>query len=130
MMYNKIVEDCFFNSNHVGLVQPDYPLSAHFKSHVPGQNNRLDLYLVCTKDKIIQRACFKAMGNPYMIAALEWICREIEGLELEQLPVINYPLLVETLAIPNTEYPVAIQVSQAYQEVVKLMRNTFEELKS
>lgn len=128
MMYNNIVESCFFYPRHVGVVTINQPLTAHYHSQVGGQKITLDLYLVCTKDKIISRACFKAVGGPYVIAALEWICREIEGKALSQLPSIDYSKLVEVLAIPQHLYPVAIQVNQAYQQVLHLMNGTFEEL--
>lgn len=126
MMYNKNVQDCFFHPSHVGVLDLITPLSAHYRSSLAGQGVLIDLYIQCTKDKNVNRACFKANGNPYVIAALEWVCRQIEGENLERLPPINYQILVEKLEIPNTQYPFAIQIEEVYKKVLGLLIEKFE----
>lgn len=130
MMYNKIVQECFFSPVHVGIIALDAPLSVHCRSPETGKGVLIDFYLQCTADKIVHKACFKAIGNPYVIASLEWLCRQIEGKNLDQLPPINYQMLVNELEIINTQYPVAIQVESVYKEALVLMRNKFEEYES
>lgn len=126
MTYNKIVEACFFFPRHVGVIDLKRPLTAHFRNSQPHQGVIIELYLECSECQLIKRACFKATGNPYRIAALEWLCRQIEGKALSQLPPLNYQVLVKELQIPTAQYPLAIQVEDAYKEVLTLMNKQFE----
>lgn len=127
MIYNKIVEDCFFLPRHVGILDLQAPLTVHHRSSQKNQSiTRIDLFLQCTLNKKISKACFRATGNPYVIAAVEWLCREIEGRELEEAYGINYQVLVKELSIPNSQYPIALQVEGVYKEVLNLMKKKFE----
>lgn len=131
MMYNKIVQDCFFLPKHVGVLDLSASLTVHFRSKQINQSmTKIDLYLQCTETALIYKACFKTIGNPYVIAALEWLCRQIEGRALDNLPLINYQILIKELEIPTHQYPVAIQVEDVYKEVLTLMKKKFEGYKS
>ncbi|BCA95745.1 hypothetical protein TUM19329_21060 [Legionella antarctica] len=130
-MYNEIVEDCFFLPQHVGIIDLASPLTVHFRS---SQNNlsatRIDLYLQCTKRSLISKARFRAIGNPYVIAALEWLCRQSQGRELDSVMSITYQTLIKELEIPTHQYPVALQVEDVYKEVLTLMKKKLEDYKS
>lgn len=127
MMYNKVVQDCFFLPRHVGLMDLSAPLTVHFSSSQKNQSfTTIDLYLQCIKNGLIKRACFRATGNPYVIAGLEWLCRQIEGRSLDNLAPINYQLLIKELEIPTNQYPIALQVEDVYKEVLALMKKKFE----
>ncbi|CEG57176.1 iron-sulfur cluster assembly scaffold protein [Legionella fallonii] len=131
MMYNERVEDCFFLPRHVGILDLNVPLTVHFSSIQKNQSvTRIDLYLQCTGDTLITKACFKATGNPYVIAALEWLCRQIEGRKLDCLKEMNYQILVKELEIPQNQYPIALQVEDVYKEVFTLMKKKLEDYKS
>lgn len=125
MMYNKSVQDCFFLPRHIGVLDLKSPYTVHYRSGQQNQINIIDLYLQCFENKKISRACFKANGNPYMIAALEWLCRQIEGRDLKDLPVFSYQVLIKELEIPIHQYPVALQVEGIYKEVLTLMNDKF-----
>ncbi len=124
MMYNKIVQECFFSPSHVGVLDLMAPLSVHYSCNKMGV--LIDLYSQCTAKKEIMKACFKTNGNPFVIAGLEWICRQIEGENLDALPILNYQVLVEQLDIPNSQYPVALHIETVYKEVLLLMKKKFE----
>jgi nitrogen fixation NifU-like protein len=130
-MYNEIVQDCFFLPQHVGVIDLAFPLTVYFRSSQNNQSvTKIELYLQCTKSALINKACFRATGNPYVIAALEWLCRQIEGRELESLISINYQTLIKELEIPTHQYPIALQVEDAYKEVLTLMKKKLEDYKS
>lgn len=129
MTYNEIVEDCFFYPKHVGVLDISQPFTCHARTSQSKQGVLIDLYVASNKNKTIQRACFKATGHPYIIAGLEWICREIEGQELFHLPILNYQVIVNALQIPMVYYPLAIQVENVYQQAITLLLQYFEENK-
>ena len=142
MMYNELVEDCFFLTKHVGILDLQAPLTVHFASIQKNQSiTRIDLYVQCMENALIHKACFKATGNPYVIAALEWLCRRIEGKKLDCLEWSTgqknslqdeqlYQVLVKELEIPQNQYPIALQVEDVYKEVLALMKKKFEDYKS
>lgn len=126
MMYNNTVMDCFFAPRHVGRIDESQSLCAHYHTHQKKPDMVLDLYLHCTESGTIDRMCFKASGNPYLIASLEWLCRQVEGHSIKQLPDIGYQTFIKQLAMPHKWYPIAILVDDAYKEAMKLIMNQFE----
>jgi nitrogen fixation NifU-like protein len=129
-MYNKNVEDCFFHPNHIGVMDLSDLYTVHCRHENPGQVVLVDFYLQCTQDRIISRACFKASGNPYVIAALEWLCRLTEGRQLDEVAPIDYKTLVNELEIPHAQYPLALQIGTVYKDLLALMKKKFEGIES
>ena len=128
MMYNIVVEDCFFQPRHVGVIDLTAPLTVHFSSNQKNQSmTKIDMYLQCAINGVISTALFKANGNPYVIATLEWVCRQIEGRALAELAPLNYQILIKELGIPINQSPIAVQVEDVYKEVLALMKKKFEE---
>ena len=121
MMYNEIVYDCFFSPRHVGSVDLNNQLAVVFKSGQKGQG-KIELYLQCNPNGSIDRACFKTNGNPYVIASLEWLCRQLEGKTIGCAPEIDYQLIIKELDIPNVQYPTALRVVDVYKEVLFLIK--------
>lgn len=130
MMYNKIVEEYFFLPRHVGVIATDTPLSVHFRSGQPEQSVLIGLYMSCASDGLIKKMTFKAKGNPYVIAAMEWLCRQVEGVTIDKLPSIDYQLLIKELKIPMNQYPVALQIEDVYKETVVLMKKKLKGMES
>ncbi|HDV5708706.1 TPA: iron-sulfur cluster assembly scaffold protein [Legionella pneumophila] len=126
MMYNKIVQDYFFQPQHIGKLDLNDPFVIGVQSQPINQLNTVHFYIKCDGDKLISKARFKTNGNPYVIAAMEWICCQIEGKTLESLPLIDFQILINVLQITNNQYPVAIQVEDIYKEALTLMRKKFE----
>ena len=118
MMYNEVVESCFFAPQHVGILDLSQPLTAHFRGGEVGRGDVFDVYLLSNKQGLIIKARFKAYGNPYLIAAAEWLCRQLEGSFVYEHPRFKYTELVQELAIPKTRYPVALQIEDGYRELV------------
>lgn len=119
MMYNKITEDYFFNPKHVGRL--DLTKAGIFHINVTKTSLVIDLYVEYS-NKVIQRAVFKTNGSPYVISSLEWLCRQIEGRSLGDLPDINYQRFVEVLEIPPIKYPEAVLIERVYKELIKRLR--------
>jgi nitrogen fixation protein NifU and related proteins len=122
MMYNELVESYFFAPNHVGIVDLSQPLSLHYSEGVAGRGDVFDFYLLCNSHGFVLQARFKAYGNPYLIAAAEWLCRQLEGSLINEHPRFNYSCLVQDLAIPKTRYSVALQIEDGYREIVTMMQ--------
>ncbi|MDI1351507.1 MAG: iron-sulfur cluster assembly scaffold protein [bacterium] len=127
MMYNKVVTDCFFHPKHVGLLDLSNPLVVHFRAKQYKNGTLIDLYMQGNTNNAIEKICYKTNGNPYIIAALEWLCREVEGKRFDQLPLINYQILINVLDISINQLPAAVHIEQIYQYVLSLMKKKFEE---
>lgn len=125
MMYNKIVHDCFFQPQHVGTIDKTQPFVASFRT--PKVNGVIiDLYAQCNPDGVVLSICFKTNGNPYLIAALEWWCRQVIQKNIKKLPSFNREELIELLEIPFNQAPLIVRVEDAYKEILKLMKKNFE----
>lgn len=122
MMYNETVESCFFAPHHVGSLDLAEPLTEHYRSGLPGKGDLFDLYLLCNEEGLVLKANFKAYGSPYLIAAVELICRRLEGSRVSEHPQLDHAWLVNTLDLPKIRYPVAIQVEDAYREILTKMK--------
>ncbi|WED43809.1 iron-sulfur cluster assembly scaffold protein [Legionella cardiaca] len=121
MIYNELVESCFFAPKHVGTLDLSEPLSVHYRGGAE-RGDVFDLYLLCNKQGRVLKACFKAYGNPYLVAAAELICQRLEDSHINDHPQLDYSWLVEQLEIPKTRYPVALQIEDGYREVIKAMK--------
>lgn len=124
MMYNKLVEECFFFPQHVGILELSEPRTVFF-SNAEFSQELIAWYLQCDSNKIVKAIEFKSNGNPYMIAALEWISRQSIGKQLEHC-FFNYNELIRLLEVPFTQAPSILKVQDAYMELVRLMCNQFE----
>jgi len=120
-MYNALIEDCFFQPKHVGSIDLSLPLAVHSRKGNTN-SNIIDLYMQCNDKGFIERICFKSNGNPYIIAGLEWLCRQLTASFLPDLVLPDYQLLVEKLEIPTNQYPVALQIEGVFKEALVLMK--------
>ncbi len=130
MMYNKVLEDCFFSLNHGGCTLDEQKNTVCYQSQLPGPSGSIEISIQCDEGGLISRACFRAQGNPYLLAALEWVCRQIEGEPLSLHPRLDYQQLVDILEMPTTQYPVAIRVENVYRDVISRMQQQMKEVKS
>lgn len=123
MMYNKTVQTFFFEPKHVGILDLTKPYTVHSRIENKAQNALFDLYLHCLDDGTIKKLLFKAAGSPYLIAALECLCQRLEGGNIYALLPFHYHMLVCELEMPQSQYPIAVQVESAYKEIVQLMQH-------
>jgi nitrogen fixation NifU-like protein len=121
MIYNKVVQDCFFEPRHTGSIALDSLGVVYFRCEQTKQGALIELYMQCDVKGLITRMCFKTNGNPYVIAALEWLCRESEGKWFDDLSPLHYQTLIQILEIPMPEFPIALQVEDVYKEIMGLM---------
>jgi nitrogen fixation NifU-like protein len=124
-MYNNIIQDCFFQTRHNGVIELDDPQVVYYRGC---QSNQviIDLYVRLNKNGLIPEARFKAKGNPYVIATMEWLCRRVEGSEFKALPELSCKILIEELGIPHRHYPIAVLIEDVYQEILVLMKKKFK----
>ncbi|MDI9817671.1 MULTISPECIES: iron-sulfur cluster assembly scaffold protein [unclassified Legionella] len=129
MMYNELVESCFFAPKHVGTIDNSNPLTVHCRTGTIGREDVCDFYLLCDVDGLVRKARFKAYGDPYLIAAAELVCRQLEGSQIKDHPRLDYGWLVQQLEIPNPRYPVALKIEDGYQAIVTKMQAKLQEEK-
>lgn len=121
MMYNELTTCCFFSPKHVGIIDLANPLCAFYQ----GGNKREDsfeLYLLCNKSGMVIKACFKAYGNPYLIAGAEWLCQQLEGHLIGSQQGISATVFIEQFAIPADRHSVALVLEDGYLEIVARMK--------
>jgi nitrogen fixation protein NifU and related proteins len=82
MKYPERVTDYFFNPKHAGILTGEGVLRAKIGDPILGDVIQLHLRHI---ENTVKTARFKALGDPYTIAAMEWLCCECEGLSLEKL---------------------------------------------
>ncbi|KTD78428.1 iron-sulfur cluster assembly scaffold protein [Legionella waltersii] len=121
MMYNDIVQDCFFNPLHVGTLDLKNPFVVGLQREQLGQQNCVSFFVQCSAKGVILQASFKCNGNPYMIAALEWICRQSEGKQLDGISKFSHDELIKLFEIPTKYYPAAIYIEGICKEIQNLM---------
>ena len=115
MMYNNTVRECFFYPRHAGVIDLSQDLVVVFKNNQKGQGN-IEFYMQCGQDRVIQKIRFKTNGNPYLIAGLEWLGRQLEGQYIDAIRQIDYQLLINELDIPTPQYPLALRVVNVFKE--------------
>lgn len=126
IIYNEIVRDCFFMPRHVGTLDVLQPFTVHSRSNLSDLDKIIiDLYLQCTEQTFIKKACFKAKGPPFLIASMEYWCRLVENKTLGELNEIKYQSLVKELDLPLEQYPIALKVEGLGKAVLMLMKNKF-----
>lgn len=118
MIYNQVIQECFFDPKHVGVIDDAAPrvvcIKKKYQAHV-----YLELYLRLDVARVIQRICFKTNGNPYLISGMEWVCRSWEGRILGNDFVIDYRELIQLMDIPTEYYPAALQIQSVFKEAVQ-----------
>lgn len=122
MMYNELVEQYFFNPKHVGIVDLSQPFTVSYRNGDQGRGDIIELSIHCDSQGLVINAFFKAYGNPYLIAAAEWLCRFLERSKIDEQPQFDYMMLIQILAIPKTRYSIALQIEDSYREVILKMK--------
>lgn len=120
MMYNKVVEDYFFKPRHVGTLDHSAPRTVYFSNAHYKQNLVINWSMQCDSTGKVCAMCFKSNGNPYVIAALEHLCRVTVEKQINELHWRDDEL-IELLAAPFNQVPALLQVQEAYKEVLNLM---------
>lgn len=123
MMYNKLVQECFFQARHVGVIGNLVPNMVSYRAEYSNASLVIELYLQCSDEGRVTHMCFKTNGNPYMIAALEHLCRQSVGAKLTTLAPLNSSEVIRLLEIPTHQTPLVLQVADVYKEVLVLMKN-------
>lgn len=128
MSYNKLVEDCFFYPRHVGVVDvnPSW-FTAFSENHDKSGRGSLMLYMSMDNSGNIVQTRFKALGNPYLIAGLEWLCRQSEGLLLQEQIKPDYRVLVNVLELPAKYYAEALLIEKAWHKVMLALTSQYGE---
>ncbi len=126
MIYNDKIENLFFDTQHAGELNCAKPLT--ICSRMSLNNHQLTaLYLACDEKGWITQAYFKALGDPYLIASFEFLCRQIEHTPLDSHPCVDHAMMVDALLIPKNKYAAAVLVETNYRQAIKLLKQSFLE---
>lgn len=118
---NENIRALFFDLKHIGELDISQPLCTRERI-VMGKTKQMDLYLACDRRGIITEAHFKAMGDPYLLVGLEWLCRRIEHSLLASHPFLDYEVILQNLEIPRLRYPAILLIDTHYQQAVKSLQ--------
>jgi nitrogen fixation NifU-like protein len=106
----------------VGGLDVSIPGVVFFSNAAFSQGVLIDLYLHSDGNHTVLDMRFKTNGNPYVIAALEWLCRQSVGKKLELLS-FNREEYINLLALPFNQVPLVMQIEDVYKEIVSLIIN-------
>lgn len=123
MIYHPLVEEYFFKPKHVGEIDCNLPNTLHTGIGIVGQGDYYVLYVSFEK-ACVRRASFKAYGNPYLLASLEWACNQLEKAKIDELVLCKYQDLLGLFDMPKRYYPTALQVEKGYNKMVQLLRES------
>ena len=126
MIYNKAVEDLFFNTQHAGVLNCAEPFTVCSRIGLE-KNKCSELYLACDERGLIAKAVFKAMGDPFLLAGFEWLCRKIEHTPLAAHPCLDYSMIVDALSIPQIRYSAAVLIETSYRQAIDSLGQTYLE---
>lgn len=125
MMYNKLVEELFFSPKHVGVLDLSEPRTVYFSNAQFSKEVVVSLYMQCDEANLVSAISFTTNGNPYVIASLEWLCREVFGKKIEHWS-FNYDEAIKLFNVPFNQAPVILHVQNVYKEVLMLMKKKIE----
>lgn len=117
--YNQLVETCFFAPLMVGTLDVALANCVHYRGGLEGF---IDLYLQADTNHQIKYARFKARGNPYLLAGAEYVCRLLQGLDLNTHSSIDYKVLMKELALPYKYQSIALLVADTGNQAVYLLQ--------
>lgn len=118
MQYSDVVLKHFHAPLHVGELScaQDNVVTGRAGSHSCG--NRVQLQFLVDDAGVVRDAKFKAYGNPYTIAACDYVASEMIGRSVETLGALTHEKLVKALTIPPTRLGSALIVEDALKAVV------------
>ena len=122
MNHTELVEKYFFNTEHVGELPLNDNSTVHTRVGSKEQAEYFELYVKLSPPgapSAIKQACFKASGSPYLIAALEWLCREIESRGREVLKHFQPQELQRLFKISARNYPTALLIDKGCKQLLQ-----------
>ncbi|WP_367606222.1 hypothetical protein [Legionella sp. W05-934-2] len=123
MTYNDLVLSLFFNPVHAWVDnQPAMDKMAQFVDATGHQ--RIDFYVDYGPTGTLRTIRYKVQGNPYLIAAAEWMAQAVEKNENGAILMNMTPQYwADLFAIPKLQKHTAVILSQAANVFYKLIEN-------
>lgn len=117
-MYNDKIKRYFFNTLHAGDVIDSKACCKRVKVGYRNQGVCVLALCVNASQQIVQ-ARFKAFGNPFLIATLEWLCEQLEQCTLTKARQMTRTHWVEALSLPESAMPMALLVEKGLNDVLQ-----------
>ena len=120
MKYNEIIETCFFNPEHAGFDEAEFHrILEYFPAN---SSSRMVFAMREAKAEFPISLRFKASGNPYILAAAEWICRQCTKKKYIQLMEMSPKDWHILLGIPMSQKRTALQITEACDRLVQTIK--------
>jgi len=119
--YNEFVETHFFDTQMTGELDCSLPLTIIYRTGTVQRGLLFALYLQADKAGNIQAARFKAQGSPYLIAGLEWLCRQLQGRAITA-PFPNNQVLAQQMDLPKNQQSVVLLIEEGCAHALKLLK--------
>ena len=97
--YNERVRSLFANPAHAGDLRPRAGERRTAQAGSPAAGAEIRLAAVVENGTVVEMR-FRAFGCPHLVAAAEWLCREMEGQPLEALGKVDWAEMRTILAAP------------------------------
>ena len=127
MMYNEIVENCFFNPEYAGFDESRF---RRILEYFPANTSNKMVFAIGKDAADFSLSLrFKASGNPYVLAAAEWICRQFKKKNFIDCMGMSPEDWHALLEIPVSQKRTALQITQACKQL-EAVDNLFHGCKS
>lgn len=117
MMYNLLVEQLFFDLRHAGEISENEAGRQVYESGAAGQSALIKLSISFDQLNCMTKVRFKAYGNPYLLAAMEWLCRQLEGRNVQDCEKLEWQRLIALFDMPKTQQGLALRIVDLYDKV-------------
>lgn len=120
MSYNALVCEHFFHPRQTDTIDASQPFFAMASVGSLKQGDAVELSLVCDEAGVIKDIGFKAYGNPYLIAALSWLCEQSKGEELDRVcQKVAEPDLFTAFEIPTSRVYSVFIIEDVFNNISK-----------
>ncbi|MCC5791136.1 MAG: hypothetical protein JJT82_00800 [Legionellaceae bacterium] len=121
MMYNHMVEDCFFNARHAGFDDRKKQSGVRVLRYAPANALvRVQWFLCRSEDGTMQSIRYRVTGNPYIMAAVEWMARCGQGKKKSDMPSCDWHFWQKLLDIPRPQLASALQIQEIWTLLVNM----------
>ncbi len=120
MSYNELVRQHFFEPQHVLLNNINKTAYVCFSEGSVALGDAIEFYAQFDKtNRKLIKLKFKAFGNPYLIAAMSYICEQLQEKSLDYINDFSVQSLIELFEMPKTKYYVAYMIEDALNKLTE-----------
>lgn len=113
-MHNELTLKYFFDRQHAGAIEKsDGRYTAEYGTVDQGDVIQIEVLM---EDNVIQQARFQCYGSVVSIAACEFVCRWLEGKNLEQVTTLQPWVILKGLGLTSLHNHVAWRLIECIKQ--------------